>query len=87
MGATVRFSFRVFFLAGLIADLSLAGLAQSGRAKSEGAVMNSPTDASASFIPDNPVADSKAIVTVGNARFTILTPQLIRMEWSADGKF
>ena len=36
---------------------------------------------------DNPVADPKAIVTIGNARFTVLTPQLIRMEWSADGKF
>jgi alpha-glucosidase len=24
---------------------------------------------------------------VGHARFTVLTPQLIRMEWSADGKF
>ena len=29
----------------------------------------------------------KAVVTCGNARFTVLTPQLIRMEWSADGKF
>jgi alpha-glucosidase len=38
-------------------------------------------------LPDNPVADPKAIVTIGNARFTVLTPQLIRMEWSADGKF
>jgi alpha-glucosidase len=37
--------------------------------------------------PDNPVADAKAVVTIGNARFTVLTPQLIRMEWSADGKF
>jgi alpha-glucosidase len=36
---------------------------------------------------DNPVADPKAVVTVGNARFTVLTPQLIRMEWSATGKF
>ena len=36
---------------------------------------------------DNPVADPKAVVTFGHARFTILTPQLIRMEWSADGKF
>ncbi len=35
----------------------------------------------------DPVADPRAIVTVGHARFTILTPQLIRMEWSADGKF
>ncbi|MGP8157647.1 MAG: TIM-barrel domain-containing protein [Candidatus Acidiferrales bacterium] len=35
----------------------------------------------------DPVADPRAIVIVGHARFTILTPQLIRMEWSADGKF
>jgi hypothetical protein len=36
---------------------------------------------------DNPVADPRAIVTFGNARFTVLTSQLIRMEWSADKKF
>jgi alpha-glucosidase len=36
---------------------------------------------------DNPVADPRAVVTVGNARFTVLTPELIRMEWAADGKF
>ncbi len=36
---------------------------------------------------DNPVANPQAEVVFGNARFTILTPQLIRMEWSADGKF
>ena len=35
----------------------------------------------------NPVADSRAVVTLGHARFTVLTPELIRMEWSADGKF
>ncbi|MFC5864536.1 TIM-barrel domain-containing protein [Acidicapsa dinghuensis] len=35
----------------------------------------------------NAAADPHAIVTIGHARFTILTPQLIRMEWSADGKF
>lgn len=34
-----------------------------------------------------PAADPKAMVTVGKARFTVLTPQLIRMEWAADGKF
>ena len=38
-------------------------------------------------VADNPKADAKAIVTSGNARFTVLTPQLIRMEWSADGQF
>ena len=34
-----------------------------------------------------PQADVKAVVTAGNARFTILTDQLIRMEWSEDGQF
>lgn len=38
-------------------------------------------------IADNPKADAKAVVTSGNARFTVLTPQLIRMEWSADVQF
>jgi len=32
-------------------------------------------------------ADPAAIVTLGRARFTILTPRLIRMEWAADGRF
>jgi len=36
---------------------------------------------------DDPMADTKAMVTAGAARFTVLTPQLIRMEWAADGKF
>jgi alpha-glucosidase len=35
----------------------------------------------------DPVADPEAVVTVGNARFTVLTSRLIRMEWAADGKF
>jgi len=46
-----------------------------------GAQMQSPPDAT------NPVADPAAVVVSGNARFTVLTPQLIRMEWAADGKF
>ncbi len=40
-----------------------------------------------SVAQNNPVADPKAIVTSGSARFTVLTPQMIRMEWSADSKF
>ena len=35
----------------------------------------------------NPGADSNAIVVSGNVRFTVLTPRVIRMEWSDDGKF
>ncbi len=36
---------------------------------------------------NDPVAAPEAMVVCGNARFTILTPQLIRMEWSEDGVF
>ncbi len=36
---------------------------------------------------NNPVADPKAVVQQGNARFTVLTDRLIRMEWAADGQF
>ncbi len=35
----------------------------------------------------DPVADPRAEVILGKARFTVLTPQMIRMEWAADGKF
>ena len=36
---------------------------------------------------DDPVADPRAEVAVGKARFTVLTPEMIRMEWAAGGKF
>ena len=35
----------------------------------------------------NPVADPKALVILGKTRFTVLTPEMIRIEWAADGKF
>jgi alpha-glucosidase (family GH31 glycosyl hydrolase) len=35
----------------------------------------------------DPVADPHAVLTFGNARFTVLTSRLVRMEWAADGKF
>eukprot|EP00698_Gefionella_okellyi_P018500 TRINITY_DN5552_c0_g1_i1.p1 TRINITY_DN5552_c0_g1~~TRINITY_DN5552_c0_g1_i1.p1 ORF type:complete len:938 (-),score=168.17 TRINITY_DN5552_c0_g1_i1:17-2830(-) len=35
----------------------------------------------------NPVANPKAVVTVGNARFTVLTDRLIRMEYSQSAVF
>ena len=46
-----------------------------------------PTTTAAPEATYNPVANLQAVVTQGNARFTVLTPQLIRMEWVADGKF
>jgi alpha-glucosidase len=36
---------------------------------------------------DNPMADPRAVVVVDNARFTVLTPQLIRIECAPDRKF
>jgi hypothetical protein len=35
----------------------------------------------------DPIANPKATVVAGDARFTVLTPQLIRMEWSQKGAF
>ena len=35
----------------------------------------------------NPVAKPEQSVTVGNARFTVLTPQLVRIEYNDSGKF
>jgi alpha-glucosidase (family GH31 glycosyl hydrolase) len=35
----------------------------------------------------NPVADAAAIVVSGQARFTVLTPGLVRLEWAADRQF
>jgi hypothetical protein len=35
----------------------------------------------------NPIAHPNALFTIGNARFTFLTPRLVRLEWSPDGVF
>jgi alpha-glucosidase (family GH31 glycosyl hydrolase) len=54
-----------------------------------GALSLSPSPVEAADGPGryDPVADPRAVVNTGHARFTILTPRLIRMEWAADGKF
>lgn len=36
---------------------------------------------------ENPVANPNSTIVCDNARFTVLTPELIRMEWSENGKF
>lgn len=41
----------------------------------------------ASVFDADPRASEKATVVAGNARFTVLTPHLIRMEWSENGVF
>ncbi len=40
-----------------------------------------------SFSQNTPIANPKSIVKVGNARFTVLSDGLIRMEYSKDGRF
>lgn len=39
------------------------------------------------FAQDNPVANPAAVVISGNARFTVLTPEMIRIEYSEKGVF
>lgn len=46
-----------------------------------------PASVAPSAASANPAANPGAMVTVGNARFTVLTDRLIRMEWAEDGQF
>ncbi|MGD1108178.1 MAG: hypothetical protein ABR865_14130, partial [Terracidiphilus sp.] len=97
MGASMRVSFRmpVSFrmvgLAGLVAGCSLAAMARiaAGQAAQgpSGPVGSATAGARAVQAEGNPVADPKAVVTIGYARFTVLTPQLIRIECDGSGKF
>lgn len=50
-------------------------------------VLTAVTAGAASTSDADPRASEQAVVVAGNARFTVLTPQLIRMEWSEDGVF
>ncbi len=81
--------FSGFWMMGVLAATGLA--AQTAPKPAQTAASAHPTSVQPVVgkvqTSDNPVADPKAVVTIGNARFTILTPQLIRIEWSADGKF
>jgi alpha-glucosidase (family GH31 glycosyl hydrolase) len=81
----VRISLRHFAALGLVIGCSLGLSAQTPAQVKRPARVGSPV-AQSDTVTD-PVADPNAVVTLGNARFTVLTPQLIRMEWAADGKF
>jgi alpha-glucosidase (family GH31 glycosyl hydrolase) len=67
---------------GVVHQVSAA--AQTPASSTQAAAANAGRNALSS---DDPVANSASEVRFGNARFTVLTPQLIRMEWSASGKF
>ena len=87
----LRLTFKSCAIVSFILGSLVIGSAQTTKASPTGAqhAVSLPNRAAAALTAPglyDPVADPKAIVRVGNARFTILTPQLIRMEWSADSK-
>jgi alpha-glucosidase (family GH31 glycosyl hydrolase) len=67
--------------------MNLATAAQTTRIAATAALPPSVVHATEAEGLYNPIADPRAIVEFGNARFTVLTPHLIRMEWSTNGKF
>jgi alpha-glucosidase (family GH31 glycosyl hydrolase) len=69
--------------------LGFAALLPAGAQTRPAAAGSHPGYASIGHPPglENPVANPRAVVIVGHARFTVLTPQLLRLEWAADGKF
>ena len=73
------------FVVGMAAQTPASGRATEGPLI---AASSTPTDRPFTREAVNdPVADPKAVVNLGHARFTVLTPELIRMEWARDGKF
>ena len=65
---------------------SSIGLSAQEAQKGPAAAVAAPQHISSEIIT-NPIADPRAVVVVGNARFTVLTPEMIRMEWAAEAKF
>jgi alpha-glucosidase (family GH31 glycosyl hydrolase) len=65
---------------------STIGLSAEEAQKGPAAVSAAPQHIASESVT-NPVADPRAVVVVDKARFTVLTPEMIRMEWAADGKF
>ena len=86
-GEDVRISLLHFAAIVLAAGISQGLIAQEPATPPAQHVHATVAGVSQSLPVTNPVADPKAVVVVGKARFTVLTPQLIRMEWAADGKF
>src|SRR5512138_2152044 len=67
------------------AMLILAAVAEHAQSQSSGTISARRISAVPGLY--EPIADPRAMVKVGKARITVLTPQLIRMEWASDGKF
>ncbi len=92
MGATMRVFSRWIAVAVVALGCGCAAIARAQAAQAPSGTPGTTADraaAGARGVPaaDNPVADPKAVVTIGYARFTVLTPQLIRIECSANDEF
>jgi alpha-glucosidase len=84
----VRISFAVSTLLAVLSMAAAGSLGLTAHAQPAQAQSGRVQTAAHPIPPaDDPVADAKAIVTLGHARFTVLTPQMIRMEWSAADRF
>ena len=81
----MRISLHYFAVLGLAAGCSTGMIAQTLATIAKPAAVEGPAVQAENVT--NPVSDPKATIVVGQVRFTVLTPQLIRMEWAADGKF
>ena len=88
-GGALRPVFQPSVLNAIFSDLVFVTCLVVALASAPACAQEAETPSGASAIPGsyNPVANPKAVIINGNARFTVLTPQLIRMEWAADGKF
>jgi alpha-glucosidase (family GH31 glycosyl hydrolase) len=67
--------------------LCLSGRGALAQTSSAQVVVKTAGQASVTESPGNPAADPRAVVEFGHARFTVLTPEMVRMEWAGDGKF
>jgi alpha-glucosidase (family GH31 glycosyl hydrolase) len=93
----VRTSLFHFAAIGIVAGSSITITAQTPQEQALSRTQDAPLSRASAASPavqhvsretiDNPVAAPGAMVVVGKARFTVLTPEMIRMEWAADGKF
>ena len=72
--------------AGQLRPVAMAA-AQTDPDKSQIDTGGDPPQLNAPDVANNPVADPRAEVIFQHARFTVLTPELIRMEWAADNHF
>ncbi len=70
----------------LVLVATLIGTGVSAQWQPENLPVSMPTEPY-ELLPYAPVANEAAIVTLGNARFTVLSPRMIRMEYGSQGRW